>query len=40
MYFSALKIHVSAECKAVLENLGGYQIEARGYVNMKVKHFS
>lgn len=33
---SALKIHCSGECKAVLDKLGGYQLKPRGLVAMKV----
>ena len=33
---SALKIHVSESCKAILGRLGGYMLEARGLVSMKV----
>ncbi|ESO93567.1 hypothetical protein LOTGIDRAFT_119302, partial [Lottia gigantea] len=33
----ALRIHVSPECKMVLDQLGGYQLEERGYVEMKGK---
>lgn len=32
----ALRIHVSPECKAVLDELGGYLLEERGPVEMKV----
>lgn len=32
----ALRIHVSPYCKAVLEDLGGYRLEERGPVTMKV----
>ena len=34
---SALRIHVSPECRTVLENIGGYHIEERGMVEMKGK---
>nr|KAG5701206.1 hypothetical protein BaRGS_008582 [Batillaria attramentaria] len=33
----ALKIHVSARCKAILDILGGYTLEERGMVSMKGK---
>ncbi|CAH1795400.1 unnamed protein product [Owenia fusiformis] len=32
-----LRIHVSKECNAVLEELGGYELEERGLVKMKGK---
>ncbi|KAK2159125.1 hypothetical protein LSH36_158g05017 [Paralvinella palmiformis] len=32
-----LKIHCSADCKALLDHLGGYQLEERGYISMKGK---
>ncbi|XP_057667312.1 receptor-type guanylate cyclase Gyc76C-like isoform X1 [Diorhabda carinulata] len=32
-----LKIHISAQCKEVLDKLGGYIIEERGIVNLKGK---
>jgi class 3 adenylate cyclase len=32
-----LKIHISEQCKNSLEELGGYIIKERGYVNMKGK---
>ncbi len=32
----ALKIHVSTQCKEILERLEGYKLEERGYVHMKV----
>ncbi|XP_070554875.1 speract receptor-like [Ptychodera flava] len=32
-----LKIHVSPECKAVLDKIGGYELEERGLVAMKGK---
>ena len=32
-----LKIHISEQCKNVLDKLGGYVIEERGLVNMKGK---
>ncbi|RWS18293.1 Atrial natriuretic peptide receptor 1-like protein, partial [Leptotrombidium deliense] len=33
----ALKIHISEECRAYLDKLGGYHIEERGVVEMKGK---
>ncbi|XP_038056003.1 uncharacterized protein LOC119727994 [Patiria miniata] len=33
---SALKIHVSPECRQVLEELGGYNLVERGLIAMKV----
>jgi hypothetical protein len=33
----ALKIHCSSECKQILDKLGGYHIEERGYTEMKGK---
>ncbi|ESO83957.1 hypothetical protein LOTGIDRAFT_108278 [Lottia gigantea] len=33
----ALKIHCSAECRAVLMKLGGYNLKERGLINMKGK---
>lgn len=35
--FAALRIHVSPECKSILDELGGYHLEERGEVSMKVK---
>ena len=35
--FSALKIHITGECKAALEDLGGYMIERRGIIEVKVQ---
>ena len=32
----ALRIHVSPECKAVLDDLGGYHLQERGPIAMKV----
>ncbi|KAL3875928.1 hypothetical protein ACJMK2_033832 [Sinanodonta woodiana] len=32
-----LKIHCSAECRAILKKLGGYTLSERGYVKMKGK---
>ena len=34
--FSALRVHVSPECKEVLDRLGGYVLQERGFVEMKV----
>lgn len=34
--FPALRIHVSPECKEILDELGGYHLEERGEVSMKV----
>lgn len=34
---AAMKIHCSEQCKQILERLGGYQMEARGKVPMKVR---
>lgn len=34
---AALKIHCSAACKALLDQLGGYILEERGVVAMKGK---
>lgn len=36
LFFSALRIHVSPECKEILDELGGYHLENRGEVEMKV----
>ncbi len=36
-FFSALKIHCSAECKALLDRLGGYTVVKRGVIGMKGK---
>ncbi|KAJ7340079.1 hypothetical protein OS493_002803 [Desmophyllum pertusum] len=33
----ALRVHVSPECKEVLDQLGGYIVEERGFVDMKGK---
>ncbi|XP_035826750.1 guanylate cyclase 32E [Aplysia californica] len=33
----ALKIHVSGNCKVLLDELGGYTVEKRGHVHMKGK---
>lgn len=32
-----LKIHISQQCKNALDELGGYIVKERGYVNMKGK---
>ena len=32
----ALRVHVSPECKEVLDELGGYCLDERGPVSMKV----
>ena len=32
----ALRIHCSCQCKKMLDELGGYQLEERGLVSMKV----
>jgi atrial natriuretic peptide receptor A len=32
----ALRIHLSPECKQILDELGGYLLEERGEVSMKV----
>lgn len=32
-----LRIHISKQCKEALEKIGGYQIEERGFVEMKGK---
>ena len=34
---TALKIHCSESCKALLDRLGGYYLEKRGVVEMKGK---
>ena len=36
IHFTALRIHVSPECKAVLDKLGGFHLEERGPVTLKV----
>jgi len=33
---TALKIHVSLQCKQLLDKLGGYQTEKRGLIYVKV----
>jgi hypothetical protein len=33
---SALRIHISGECKSLLDQLGGFTIDNRGLVAMKV----
>ena len=35
---TALRIHLSPECKAALDLLGGFQMEERGPVTMKVSY--
>lgn len=37
LVFSALKIHCSAECKMLLDRLGGYTVAKRGIIGMKGK---
>ena len=37
LFDAALKIHVSAQCKALLDTLGGYTLTERGLVSMKGK---
>lgn len=32
-----LKIHISQQCCAALQKLGGYQVQPRGIINMKGK---
>ena len=34
---TALKIHCSFDCKQLLDQLGGYHVEERGYISMKVQ---
>ena len=36
---TALKIHVSLQCKQLLDKLGGYQTENRGLIYVKVSHY-
>ena len=36
IYLAALQIHCSAQCKDLLEALGGYTLQERGLVPMKV----
>ena len=36
IYFSALKIHTSRQTRDLLERLGGFIVEERGQVEMKV----
>lgn len=36
LFISALRIHCSQSFKLLLDNLGGYEIEDRGLVNIKV----
>uniref|UniRef100_A0A0L8HD06 Uncharacterized protein n=2 Tax=Octopus bimaculoides TaxID=37653 RepID=A0A0L8HD06_OCTBM len=33
-----LKIHCSQQCKELLDQLGGYEVEERGIVHLKVSH--
>lgn len=33
----ALRIHVSSQCKVILDNIGGYHVEERGLTSMKGK---
>lgn len=33
---SAQKIHISGDTKVVLDDIGGYETEFRGYVEVKV----
>lgn len=35
----AHKIHVSYSCKQILDKLGGYNLEERGLVTIKVRFF-
>ena len=39
-YFAALQIHISEQTKDVLTLLGGYKLELRGEVEMKVGIYS
>ena len=34
--FEALRIHVSPECRELLEEIGSFHLEERGPVSMKV----
>jgi len=34
--FTAQKIHVSSTCRLILDKLGGFNLEERGLVNIKV----
>ena len=34
---AALKIHISQECKDILDKLGGYKLESRGPITLKVE---
>ena len=36
LLFLALKIHCSQQCKELLDQLGGYEVEERGIVHLKV----
>lgn len=33
----ALRIHVSSQCKSLLDDIGGYHTEERGWTSMKVR---
>lgn len=33
---AAQRIHVSSMCKSVLDELGGFSVEERGLINIKV----
>lgn len=35
----AMKIHVSENTKLLLDEIGGFILEKRGYIEIKVKHF-
>ena len=35
--FSAQRIHVSSPCKSILDQLGGFLLEERGLVSVKVR---
>jgi len=37
LFIAALKIHCSSQCQKYLDELGGYILEERGLVSMKVK---
>lgn len=39
MCCAALKIHISGECKKYLDDLGGWAIERRGVIEIKVTLF-
>ena len=36
LFIAALKIHCSSQCQTYLDELGGYILEERGLVSMKV----